>query len=204
MPNWVKKRAESATHRKYRASGYAARGLDDAALAQIAMDGLADGLTEGHEKDAFIDDETLAMLHVAHREKRGDRLEALLASKEVGRWERDDELGGYWVHDYLEDNPTAAEWESTVEAKKRAGRAGGKASGQSRAEASASHSVRTDGEPVSLRFVGSSNQRRRSQPTESPGGRIPEPAASCENCTNGWAENEDGSVRACNHEAATA
>lgn len=54
-----------------------------------------------HGTDGFIPDAHIGMLGpVPDPRKHARRL------VEVGRWHRDDELRGWWVHDFLEFNPT--------------------------------------------------------------------------------------------------
>lgn len=118
---WVKLEASRATHRKLRAAGFAARGLDEAALCQVSEDGT----------DGFLDDHAVAMLGAAHGEDDVARLAAKLV--EVGRWERDDARGGFWVHGYLDYNPTRAEWDALLEARRESGRRGGEAKARARA-----------------------------------------------------------------------
>src|SRR5687767_4324989 len=54
-----------------------------------------------HGTDGFIPDAHIGMLGpVPDPRKHAVRLVA------VGRWKRDDELRGWWVHDFLEYNPS--------------------------------------------------------------------------------------------------
>ena len=100
-----------AMNRKLRQAGFAARGLDEAAICQVAAD-----MTDGH-----IDRETVQMLAAAHGEKQWKRLVDVLVK--VGRWETNGT--GWYIHDYLEFNPTRAQWLETKAAKQAAGKAGG-------------------------------------------------------------------------------
>lgn len=120
---WAKMDDQRAMNRKMREAGFEARGLDEAAIEQVAHD-----MTDG-----FIAEGTVEMLAVAHRCRHWRRLVAVLVK--VGRWEPVD--GGWMLHDYLEYNPTKAEWEAEKAKKRNAGRRGGQASARARASASA-------------------------------------------------------------------
>lgn len=123
---WVRLDDQRALNRKLREAGFEARGLDEAALC----------LVSGDETDGYISDDSVAMLAVAHGCKRASRpIERLLA---VGRWTRDAERKGYWIHDYDQFNPTKDQLEEMREKKRVAGQAGGRRSGQARREAGAS------------------------------------------------------------------
>lgn len=74
---------------------------------------------------------------------------------QVGRWKRDDERGGYAIHDFLDYNPSADEVRDRREVRARAGRLGGLRSGESRRgkgegnnEAHASADALAPGSPV--------------------------------------------------------
>lgn len=84
MP-WLRLDDQRALNRKLRRAGFAARGLDEAAICQVGAD-----LTDGH-----IDRATVEMLAVAHGEKRWERLVQVLV--DVGRWEPDGT--GWQIHD---------------------------------------------------------------------------------------------------------
>lgn len=130
MP-WVKLSDQRAMHRKLRKAGFAARGLDEAAICQIAAD-----LSDGH-----ISRDTVETLAMAHGEKRWQRLADILV--EVGRWEPNGD--GWWVHDYLEYNPSRAQWEEELAKKRSAGAKGGRAraaNAQALAKAPATASAR--------------------------------------------------------------
>lgn len=120
---WVKLDDRRAMNRKLREAGFAARGLDEAAMCQVAHD-----MTDG-----FISADTVEMLAVAHRCKSWRKLVDTLVI--VGRWEPAD--GGWLIHDYLDYNPSKAEWEAEKAKKSAAGRRGGQASAQARASSPA-------------------------------------------------------------------
>jgi hypothetical protein len=96
-----------AMHKKLRRAGFAARGLDEAAICQSGAE----------ETDGFIDDVTLALLGTAHGEspKSLAKLAAILCSPEVDRWMRDDQRGGYVIKDYLVYNASHEELEDKRE-----------------------------------------------------------------------------------------
>lgn len=141
MP-WVKLDSSRATHRKLRSAGFAARGLDEAAMCQVCEDGT----------DGFLSDSALSMLAAAHGEKRVSRLVDILCSPEVNRWEHT--AGGYLVHDYLVYNPSKAEWDALVAKKSAAGSKGGKAKALAHAVADAkAHGLANDvAKPLAVSF----------------------------------------------------
>lgn len=118
---WAKFDDRWATHPKLLAAGLEGKGLDASAICWSA----------GQETDGFVPDSALPILAAGHRSPRrvADRLVA------AGRWTRDDERGGYVIHDYLDYNPTRAEREAEREGKRRAGQAGGKRSAATRSHA---------------------------------------------------------------------
>lgn len=139
---WVKFDDLRATHRKLREAGFAARGLDEAGMCQVSQDGT----------DGFVSGNTLSMLGIAH----GDDATEVRALVErlvvVGRWHDvasligDDEcqqcraeweaagspVDGWWIHDYLLFNPTAAEAATDRRRRQEAGRKGGLRSAEQR------------------------------------------------------------------------
>ena len=125
LMSWVKLDDARAIHPKLRRAGFAARGLDEAAICLSSME----------HTDGFVSDEMLRVLMAAHGERQPKRLVDLLLREE--RWERDDERGGYVIHGYLDYNPSAAEWEALSVERSQAGRA----SARARAPASVSTSV---------------------------------------------------------------
>lgn len=109
---WAKFDDRYATHRKLLAAGLEATGLDARAICQCAGD-----LTDG-----FVADALLPVLAA------GSKTPPIkLANKlvEVGRWWRDDERGGWWIHDYLDYNDTREEVERRRE-KERQRKASGR------------------------------------------------------------------------------
>jgi hypothetical protein len=72
---------------------YASRHLTDGFIAEGAVGQLVS--LKGITLEGADDDDVMA------------RLVARLV--DTGRWERDDERGGWWVHDYLDYNPSAAD-----------------------------------------------------------------------------------------------
>lgn len=155
MP-WVKLDSSRATHRKLRIAGFAARGLDEAAMCQVCEDGT----------DGFLSDGALAMLAVAHREKRVKSLVDLLCSSDVNRWEKTD--GGYLIHDYLVYNPTRAEWEALLARRQASGRAGGLAKAVASAVANSRASAVAKPLAVTSRSVTSDSEESHSGESASP------------------------------------
>ncbi len=98
---WAKFDDGYATHPKLLAAGLEARGLDAAAICHCAK----------HETDGFVADISLPLL--AYGAKKPHDVAARLVK--VGRWMRDDEKGGYWIHDYLVYNPSRKEAEKRRE-----------------------------------------------------------------------------------------
>src|SRR5579862_8143106 len=118
---WARFDDMRAMNRKLRAAGFAARGLDEAAICQVAAD-----MTDGHISRA-----TVEMLGVAHGEPGWAQLVEKLV--DVGRWETNGD--GWYIHDYLEFNPTREQWQQTQALKKTAGQKGGLAQAQARPQA---------------------------------------------------------------------
>lgn len=96
---WVKLDDKRAMNRKLRRAGFAARGLDEAAIC----------LSAHAETDGFIDLDHLEDLGAMH----GCSDVLALAEKlvEVGRWRKDGRRNGWWILNYLEFNPSRAELE---------------------------------------------------------------------------------------------
>lgn len=109
--SWLKFDDKRAMHKKLRKAGFAARGLDEAAICQSGAE----------ETDGFIDDVTLSLLGTAHGEtpKTLAKLVAILCSPAVDRWSRDNRRGGYVIKDYLVYNATHAELEEKREKDRR-------------------------------------------------------------------------------------
>lgn len=133
-------------NRKLRQAGFAARGLDDAAICQIASD----------DSDSFIAEETVKVLALAHGERHWRKLVDVLVK--VGRWAPTE--GGWIVHDYEEFNFDKAYWAAHQRQKQEAGRRGGqarakahaKANGQAPATAPATADAQANAQAASLRF----------------------------------------------------
>lgn len=109
MP-WVKLDDEYPRHKKLLAAGADGLALDVAGMCWSAEKGT----------DGFVPDYAITVLYPV-RNPRGvaSRLE------QVGRWERDEERGGWHIHDFLLYNPSAAEAAAMKEARAEAGRRGG-------------------------------------------------------------------------------
>lgn len=97
---WAKLDDKRALNGKLRAAGFAARGLDEAAICWTAHE----------EQDGFVSDADVAMLASLH----GCKKPALLtdALVKTGRWTRNDARGGWDIKDYLKFNPSHAELEA--------------------------------------------------------------------------------------------
>lgn len=93
-----------------------ARGLDAAAICQCARD----------ETDGFLSD-TMLLVITAGVSKPHKIAQRLVARR---RWRRDDERGGYWVHDYLDYNPSHEESEAKREADRARKESGRKRQGR--------------------------------------------------------------------------
>ncbi|HZD71658.1 MAG TPA: hypothetical protein VFA45_22940 [Actinomycetes bacterium] len=76
-------------------------GLSDAALA-MEVRGLC--YVARRDTDGFVPD---GCLHLLTRSASPAEVAAELVG--VDRWERDEERGGYWIHDYLKYNPSSAQ-----------------------------------------------------------------------------------------------
>jgi hypothetical protein len=104
-------------HPKIMAAGSDAMALDVAGICYASR----------YLTDGFVPDGALAMLGPITKAKQN-----ACRLVKVGRWERDEKRGGWWVHDYLEYNPSRAEVEDRRRKRSRAGRLGGARSGESR------------------------------------------------------------------------
>ena len=89
-----------ALNAKLRKAGFAARGLDEAAIEWCAHE----------ESDGFVSDDDVAMLASLHGCRKPQPITDALCS--VNRWRRDDRRGGWWIKDYLDFNPSHADLES--------------------------------------------------------------------------------------------
>lgn len=104
---WVRIDDRYPHHRKLKAAG-PLRALC------IALDVTGKCHCSEYATDGFIADRDLPpILEVLPRNRQQPVLAKLV---EVGRWHRDDEAGGYWVHDFLKYNPSAAKRLADAEA----------------------------------------------------------------------------------------
>jgi hypothetical protein len=60
-----------------------------------------------HASDGFVPEVALPTLLAFATRRQHEQAAAKLVA--VGRWQRDDDRGGWWIHDFLEYNPSAAE-----------------------------------------------------------------------------------------------
>jgi hypothetical protein len=153
---WVKLDDKRALNAKLVTAGFAARGLDEAALCMVASD----------ETDGFLSDNRLLTLGAAHHQRNIHKLAQVLV--DVGRWTRDDGTNGYWLVNYLEFNETRADAKARREERARAGRKGGLHSGASRKDTSgAGHNQATGEATASAKgeAVGFDNDEPRPDPT---------------------------------------
>lgn len=97
---WVKLDDKRAINAKLLEAGFAARGLDEAAICWCAM----------NETDGFLSDKALRHLASMHGCPKPQPLVERLI--EVGRWRRSDARHGYTLNDFLKFNPSKAELES--------------------------------------------------------------------------------------------
>ena len=118
---WARFDDRRAMNRKLREAGFAAAGLDAAAICQVTAD-----MTDGH-----ISRSTVEMLAAAYGERRWQRLVDVLVK--VGRWEVNGT--GWYIHDYLEFNPSRAERQALLAERAASGRAGGLAKARAKARA---------------------------------------------------------------------
>lgn len=133
---WLKVDDKRALHKKFRRRGFAARGLDEAAMCLCAHD----------ETDGFVSDADLEDL--AHHHGITVKAATTLAAElcQMDRWRRDEGKGGWWIKDYLHYNPSHADLEAQRQARRKAGRLGGVRSGESRRARSRDEaSASTDG-----------------------------------------------------------
>lgn len=115
---WVKLDDAMPHHPKVMAAGPQAFALDVAAIAY----------SNRYLTDGFIGDEQLpAVLPCLSQPKRHATKLA-----DVGRWQRDDERGGWHIHDVHEYQPTAKEQREVSKKRAEAGKRGGSKSGASR------------------------------------------------------------------------
>ena len=119
---WVRLDDRRAINAKLRAAGFAARGLDEAAICWSAHE----------EQDGFVSAADVEMLATLHGCVRPTELIAQLEA--VGRWSATERRGaaGWKIKDFLTFNPSHKELEAQRSAKRKAGRLGGIRSGQVR------------------------------------------------------------------------
>lgn len=99
---WVRLDDKRALNAKLLQVGFEGRGLDEAAICWSAHE----------ETDGFINDKNVVLLCQFHgltdHRKRARLVRSLVVA---GRWTRDDNLGGWWINDFLEYNPSHADLE---------------------------------------------------------------------------------------------
>jgi hypothetical protein len=133
--SWVKLDDKRSLHRKFRRLGFAARGLDEAAICHCSHDN-----TDGYVSHDDLED--LAHHHGVPLDEAEQLAQQLV---DVGRWGTDPTRGGWTIHDYFEFNPSAAEAARRRTAKRQAASLGGQRSGEvRRARASSTQSATTD------------------------------------------------------------
>jgi hypothetical protein len=112
--SWARLDDRYPQHRKLRAAG-SLRPLC------IALDVTGICHCAEYATDGFIADADLPGVLEDAGLSRGKQLLVLDKLVEVGRWHRDNEAGGYWIHDFLTYNPSAADRRQAAErAKERA------------------------------------------------------------------------------------
>ena len=94
---WARFDDKRHTNEKLLAAGLAADGLDARAITYSAS----------HETNGHLSEIVVRSLSMSHNWRR--LVDTLVR---VGRWEPDDTLGGWWIHDYLEYNPSKQELEA--------------------------------------------------------------------------------------------
>lgn len=133
--SWVRLDDTRAINRKLMQAGFEARGFDEAAICLVCL----------HETDGHLSRADAAMLAIGHGCKNWVKLAARLV--EVGRWETNGD--GWIIHDYLEYNPSRAEWHDLKERRREAGSIGGKrAAAQRQASATAKAAPIATAKPV--------------------------------------------------------
>jgi hypothetical protein len=150
---WVRLDDLRAVNPKLCEIGFAARGLDEAAICWCSY----------KQTDGFIHKRDVVMLASLHGQENVTALIRSLCL--VGRWSRVPERGGYLIHDYLEFNPSRAQIQERREQRAEAGRRGGLASGQARASANGSSASNpVPSRPLSNSSRGGKRVSRRSWP----------------------------------------
>jgi hypothetical protein len=100
---WVRLDDKRATNSKLRSAGFAARGLDEAAICWSSHE----------EDDGFISDDDVEMLASLHHCQDWEGLVQTLV--DVGRWKTDRRRRGYVIQGFLEFNPSRADLEARRE-----------------------------------------------------------------------------------------
>src|ERR1044072_9326838 len=96
---WIKLDAAYPEHRKLKRAG-------DLRAFCIALDIAGMCFCGRFNTDGFVcDDDLPGVLEIIPARHQQLVLATLVR---IGRWERDEQHGGYWVHGYLEYNPSAA------------------------------------------------------------------------------------------------
>lgn len=154
---WVKVDEDMPWHPKVMAAGAEAFAIDIAGLCYSNKFGT----------DGFVPDAALGLLFP---ESDAEALASKLV--EAGRWVRDNDRGGFLIHDAADYQPTAAEATMLREKRIAAGRKGGQASGASRRQASASaktkQSVEANSNPVPEPLYGSHQARYSREASTAP------------------------------------
>jgi hypothetical protein len=94
--SWARLDDRYPRHPKVQAAGPMGMCLDVAGICYSA----------DHASDGFVPEVALPTLLAFATRRQHEQAAAKLVA--VGRWQRDDERGGWWIHDFLEYNPTAA------------------------------------------------------------------------------------------------
>jgi hypothetical protein len=106
---WARLDDQRTSNMKLLLGGFAARGLDEACICLCARD----------ETDGFVSDDALEWLARVHGSTIKQVQQLAYRLVEVGRWQRDEERGGHWLHDYLEYNPSHEQEEERRENARR-------------------------------------------------------------------------------------
>jgi hypothetical protein len=117
-----------------RAFCYCSRHLTDGFIPMGAVEGLLHGI----EHIGIADGGCPGLFEFGHDANEVDWPETLVKNK---LWERSKNSDGYFVHDYLDYNPSKREILELRKKKKIAGQAGGQASAQARGRATVEHTV---------------------------------------------------------------
>lgn len=115
---WGRIDDKRALNRKLRDAGFAARGLDEAAICWANHE----------ESDGIITEDDVEMLGAAHG-CTGRPLRLLIARLvDVGRWEHVPGTRSYVIHDFLDFNTSRSQIEARRTARAEAGSRGGRIS----------------------------------------------------------------------------